>query len=507
MFRKVSQDPHTPEMTGGSAALSMRQALPHAAQTASAESHFFTDFNWTPDLGSNIGSREWWRGLGTCAALSVGAFFLWSGLSPVQAREVTMGPRDQELARAQVIAPLAWGGDTGRRMAPTDAVQSLVSAPERPTIQLAATLGQGDSFQRLLERSGVGGAEARQITGMVSGVVQLDAIAPGTHVDILLGRRDVATQPRPVETLAFRAALDMRLEFTRAGGALAMHRVPIAVDATPLRIRGKVGDSLYRSARAAGASPTAIQAYLRVIAGQVSLTSDIRADDEYDIIVAHRRAATGETEVGDLLYAGLVRNGQPRLRMIPWKVGGQDQWYEASGVGQQRTGLAAPVNGRLTSNFGARRHPILGYVRMHAGVDFGAPYGSPIFAVSDGVVDYSGYRGGYGRYVRIRHDNTLGTGYAHMSRLAVAAGQPVKRGQIIGYVGSSGLSTGPHLHYELYRNGTPVNPMSVQFQMRSVLEGPDLAAFRARIDQLTAIAPGAARGPVAPAPAARAAAR
>jgi murein DD-endopeptidase MepM/ murein hydrolase activator NlpD len=94
-----------------------------------------------------------------------------------------------------------------------------------------------------------------------------------------------------------------------------------------------------------------------------------------------------------------------------------------------------------------------------------------------------------------------------MSRLAVAAGQPVKRGQIIGYVGSSGLSTGPHLHYELYRNGTPVNPMSVQFQTRSVLEGPDLAAFRARIDQLTAIAPGAARGPVAPAPAARAAAR
>lgn len=464
---------------------------PPASPSTTGWRERFTDIDWAPDLGQDIGSRRWWRGLATLAMLCGTAAAAWPGLRPVEAHAAPMDSADWEMARAQTITPLAWGGDSGRRMAATDAVQPLAVAPERPRIELTATLGQGDSFVRLLERSGVGGGEAARIAAMVADAVALTTIPDGTRVDLVLGRRTVRTDPRPVESLAFRAALDLRLELGREGGALRMDRIRIHVDNTPLRIRGRVGDSLYRSARAAGAPPSAIQDYLRTIAGQLSISRDVSRDDEFDIIVAHRRAETGETEVGHLLYAGLIKNGRPRLRMLPWKVDGREQWYEASGVGQQQSGLAAPVVGHITSTFGARRHPILGYVRMHAGLDIGAPYGSPVYAVTDGSVSFAGYSGGYGRFIRLAHAGGMGSAYGHMSRLAVSSGDHVRRGQIIGYVGSSGLSTGPHLHYELTRNGRPINPASVQFLTRSTLAGAELAAFRARLAELTSIAPNA----------------
>lgn len=170
----------------------------------------------------------------------------------------------------------------------------------------------------------------------------------------------------------------------------------------------------------------------------------------------------------------------------------------ASGVGERRGGMVRPTNGRVTSTFGVRRHPILGYRRMHSGVDFGGGYGAPIHAVSDGVVTVAGRTGGFGNYVKLNHGGGTGTGYGHMSRIAVRAGQRVARGQVIGYIGSTGLSTGPHLHFEVYRNGHAVNPMSVSFVTKAQLEGQELAAFRARIRTLTAIGPGAALAPVAP---------
>jgi murein DD-endopeptidase MepM/ murein hydrolase activator NlpD len=382
-------------------------------------------------------------------------------------------------------------------MAATDAVRPLTQTPERPQIELTATLGSGDSFARLLERSGVGGAEAQALANQVAGAVPLADIAPGTRIDLILGRRAARTMPRPVEALAMRARFDLRIEMERIGGQLVMRRIPIAVDATPLRIRGRVGDSLYRSARAAGAPPEAIQSYLRVIGKQMSVSA-LRASDEYDIIVDHRRAETGESETGKLLYAGLIRGGKPKLSMLEWKKDGRAQWFEASGVGEQRGGMVRPTNGRVTSSYGMRRHPILGYKRMHSGIDFGGGYGAPIYAVSDGTVTVAGRTGGFGNYVKLNHGGGLGTGYGHMSRIAVRAGQHVSRGQVLGYIGSSGLSTGPHLHYELYRNGHAVNPTSVAFVTKAQLEGKELADFRARIRQLTAVAPGAALAPIAP---------
>ena len=137
--------------------------------------------------------------------------------------------------------------------------------------------------------------------------------------------------------------------------------------------------------------------------------------------------------------------------------------------------------GPVTSNYGLRLHPILGYPRMHRGLDFRAGYGTPILAVADGRVTGAGWAGGYGNQVRLAHAGGLATSYSHMSRIAVQPGARVRQGQVIGYVGSTGLSTGPHLHFETYRNGATINPRSVRFVGRAQLSGGELAAFRTRL--------------------------
>ena len=451
------------------------------------------DIDLVTDLGVRIGSGEWFRGLATCAALCYAA---WS-FAPSFAALPGAGPAplpdaQWEEVRALAIAPLAYGGDTGRRMAATDAVEPLLDTPERPSINLVATLGRGDGFARVLERAGVAGNEAARIAAMVGGVVAIGDIKPGTAMEVTLGRRPDRTVARPLDALSFRARFDLKLSIVRDAGSLALTSTPIAVDSTPLRIQGQIGSSLYRSARAAGAPAKAVESYIRAIAGQVGIGS-LNANDRFDIILEQRRAATGETETGQLLYAGLDRTGGKDLRLLQWTQSGRSEWYEASGVGRQTGMLQRPVPGNVSSNFGMRRHPILGYSRMHKGMDFRAGYGTPILAATDGRVTAAGWRGGYGNQVRIAHSGGIATSYSHMSRIVAQPGMNVRQGQVIGYVGSTGLATGPHLHYELYVNGAPVNPASVRFVTRSQLSGPELAGFRAKLRNLLAVPVGAAR--------------
>ncbi len=453
-----------------------------------------------PDLARDIGSRRWLRGAATLIGLSALAIAGFPGFNEVEAAPAMAIDADvRDEFRSQMIMPLALGADSGRRMGATQAVTPLANAPERPQIDLVATLAQGDSFERMLLRAGVSRAEAGQIAGMVAQAIPPSDIEPGTQVDITLGRRTAADGPRPLDALSFRARFDLELAVERHNGSLSLDPRPIMVDATPLRIRAAVGDSLYRSARSAGAPGRSVQQFLRVIGSELSLSSDIAPGDEFDLIVDYRRAATGEVEEGELLYAAIIRNGRPVRRMMRW--GREGRYFEASGVGEQREGLVAPVPGAIISRYGMRRHPILGYRRMHSGLDFRASHGTPIYAATDGRVTMAGRNGSYGNYVRLNHAGGLGTGYAYMSRIAVQNGQQVRRGQVIGYVGSTGLSTGPHLHYEMYRGGQKIDPSSVRFVTRAQLEGRELADFRAQLDRLQGVAPGAALAPLAPDPA------
>lgn len=445
-----------------------------------------------PDLAENIGSRRWFRGLGTMMGLGAIALAFWPNFSALEAMPaMQVDERVKDEFRSQTISPLALGADTGRQMAPGAQVKPLAAAPERPEIQLVATLAAGDSFQRTLQRAGVSGEDATRVNALVSGAIELADVEPGTRMDITLGRRTAPAAPRPLDALSFRARFDLELELFRDdAGMLALKRNPIRVDDTPLRIRGTVGQSLYRSARAAGAPASAVQAYIKALDAQIDMDRQVSASDEFDMIISYRRAATGERQAGQLLYAGIDRGGKPKTQLMRW--GAEGRFFEASGVGEQRNGLVAPVPGPVSSRFGMRRHPILGYRRMHSGMDFRARYGTPIVAVTDGRVTSAGRMGGCGIAVKLDHGSGLSTRYCHMSRLAVRGGQGVRRGQVIGYVGSTGLSTGAHLHYEMYRSGRAVNPAGVKFVTRAQLEGRELMEFRAKLRQLKAIEPGAA---------------
>ncbi len=456
----------------------------------------WAEVDWAPDLAEGIGSRRWFRGLATMLGLMLAAIAMVPGTGAIAAMPaMPLDSNAREEFRSQMIQPLGLGGDSGRHMAPTAAVAQAAAAPQRSRTQFIVTFGQGDNLEYMLARAGVGASDSVAVSRLVAAAMPGQQITPGTQFDIALGADNGGT--RPLERLAFRARFDLDLAISRSVDALHIEQHAIAVDTTPLRIRGTVGTSVYMSARAAGAPIEAIQQYLEVLDQHLSLDGTIQPGDTFDMIVSYRRSASGEAQVGDLLFAGLERNGTAEAQLLRW--GNDGQFFEASGMGQQRTGLIMPViGGHITSGFGMRRHPILGYSRLHAGIDFGAAYGSPIYAVSDGTVSFAGWHGGHGNFVKLEHGGGFGTGYGHMSRIAVGAGSHVRAGQVIGYVGSTGLSTGPHLHYELYRGGVPVNPATVSFTATSQVDPHELAAYKARMAQLKAVKPGAAATSLAP---------
>ena len=444
------------------------------------------DLDIVVDLGQRIGSREWWRGLATCTALCGLALSFAPGFAPLHGPVApALGERQQQEMKAEAIAPSAYGSDTGRRMAATALVEHLADTPERPQIQVTATLGTGDGFARVLQRAGVGADEAKAIADRIAATTDLSGIKAGTKLDLTLGRRPNKSVARPLDHLAFRARLDLALAMDRVGNELRLTPRPIAVDDTPLRIQGRVGGSMLASARSAGAPASAIQTWLRAMGQHVSIQG-IHANDKFDIIVEHRRAADGMSETGGLLFAGLQQRNK-ELRLLKWTLGGKEQFFDAAGVGETRGNMRMPVQGHLTSSFGLRFHPVLGYSRMHKGMDYGAPMGSPIIAATDGVVNFAGWHGGHGNYVQVKQSPKFGTGYAHMSRIAVRVGQHVRAGQILGYVGSTGLSTGPHLHFEVFVNNVAVNPAGVKFLQAATLSGAELNRFKAELAHLMGI--------------------
>ena len=481
------------EFAGGAGALGLRAPVRPAPVRDDWRARV-ASIDWVPDLGANIGSRDWWRGLLTCTAL-IGATVALAppvgqpltGAAPARLDEAAW-----EEARAGAVAPLALGADTGRRMAASDLVRPLAEAPERPELALTATLGEGDSFARVLERAGVGRGDAGRAAALVGDAAALDAIPSGTRIALTLGRRPTRTVARPLEALSLRARFDLAVTVRRAGDGLVLDRQPIAIDDTPLRIQGLVGSSLYRSARAAGAPAKVVEAYIKALATRVSIGRDVTAADSFDMVIERERAATGEMRLGGLMLAALDQGRKP-IRLVRWQAAGESKadWFDADGQAEKKGFMGMPVAGRVTSSFGMRLHPLLGFMRMHKGLDIGAPYGAPIFAAIDGVVASAGWNAGYGKFVKLSHAGGLASGYGHMSRMAVRAGERVRQGQVIGYVGSTGMSTGPHLHWEVWRNGRTINPRSISFTSVARLSGENLRAFKRRAAALLAVRPGA----------------
>ena len=487
----------------------------HLRQAAEPLRHI----DYSTDLGAEIGSTRWWRGLALMLALSATALAFWPGFAP------PLPPRHLNPVAAPVAPFVPDGFATGAAMDAEAPTQRETGTP-RPQIALATTLADGDSYGEMLQKVGVAGADAEQVSTLITTAIPMGEIAPGTSFTIFADAGDA----HALQRVEFRTRTDVVVAIERRGAsfelgtrgsvtpaaawlppvaaALPQEAVPpaplivaprpsapaLVADAGPLRIRGMVGASLYRSARAAGAPAPAVQQYLQTLGAHMDI-AEMHPDDTFDMILASPNGRRGiASPARDLVYAGLEHRGKARVALVRWGNGhtAAAQFFDALPAPAQLSPahVMMPVAGKITSGFGMRFHPILGFTRMHEGIDLSAPYGAPIFAVASGTVSFAGLHGGHGKFVRLEHSGGLGTGYAHMSRIAVAPGTHVHAGQIIGYVGTSGLSTGAHLHYEVYRDGQTVNPMTVRFGSAVRAMPRNIAALRARLAPLLRVKPG-----------------
>jgi len=282
-----------------------------------------------------------------------------------------------------------------------------------------------------------------------------------------------------------------------------------------IRAEGRIDDSLYMAMDRAGVAPEIIAELIMIYSFDVDFQREIRQGDAFELFYEQYLDETGAVaKHGDILFGNLTLRGKP-LNLYRYVTSDDDKidYYNEHGHSVRKALLRTPIDGaRLTSRFGKRRHPVLGYTKMHKGIDFGARRGTPIRAAGDGVVERASRYGSFGNYALIRHSSEFKTAYAHMKGFArgMKKGAKVKQGQIIGYVGTTGRSTGPHLHYEVLKNGKHVNPLSLKLPSGRRLEGEELKTFQTMLaerqvamantpvmTQLAASAPAATTAPAA----------
>ena len=251
-------------------------------------------------------------------------------------------------------------------------------------------------------------------------------------------------------------------------------------------IKGKIQSNLYVSALKEGVPENTLLEMISLLGFSVDFQREIRKGDDFEIIFTKKIDLLKNIiiKTNPITYVSLNLSGN-KLNFFNYEDKyGLPQYYDENGKSSKRTIMKTPINGaRLSSGYGNRKHPILGYTKMHRGLDFAAPSGTPVFAAGDGVVEKAGWNGSYGRYIRIRHTGTYKTAYAHLSRFNknVRIGKRVLQGKIIGYVGSSGRSTGPHLHYEVLRNNKQINPVKIKLPAGKNVSKKDIHNYRKHI--------------------------
>lgn len=284
-------------------------------------------------------------------------------------------------------------------------------------------------------------------------------------------------------SVSFRLSSDKTVISKRmANGEFFATSLSAKLNKTHRRVSEQISTSLYDAAINAGLEDKQVADFAQIFAFDVDFQREVRAGDSFEILYETYIDERGlQVRTGDVLFAAF--NGRSTQRSYYRHTPEDDDisdYFTSDGKAATRFLMKTPINGaRLSSGFGRRRHPISGYSRLHKGTDFAARSGTPILAAGNGVVERASRYGGYGNYARIQHANGYETAYAHMSRYGpgVRAGKRIRQGEIIGYVGSTGASTGPHLHYEVLVNGKHVNAMSLNLPTGRTLEGTLLESF------------------------------
>jgi murein DD-endopeptidase MepM/ murein hydrolase activator NlpD len=356
-------------------------------------------------------------------------------------------------------------------------------------------VGSGDTLMSLFTKIEAEPAQAKEVIDALEPIFTAKDLKPGQEVRFTLVPAPSDTgQMEPAKVSIFAKGTHLATAARNRQAVFVASTEPIGDDAAKLQqasARATLYTSFYHAALEQKIPDETILKLLRVHSYDVDFKQKAKSGDSFDLFFD----SGNEGELGELLYTSMTINGDTRKFYRFRTPDDVVDYYDEQGNSAKKFLMRNPVRGgRFTSGFGDRRHPLLKYMRMHNGVDWAAPTGTPIAAAGDGTVEQVGGRGGYGNYVRLRHANGFSTAYGHMSRYAagVAPGVTVKQGQIIGYVGSTGLSTGPHLHFEVLVNNSYVNPMTIQVPRGLQLTGRQLAEFqreRNRIENLMELDP------------------
>ncbi len=361
--------------------------------------------------------------------------------------------------------------------------------PPQPAIyNQKIEIGNGDTLAQLLVRAGVDRTEAHYAIEAMSEYYDPRRIRRGQDITLTFesapSSADARTTSQPDTFIGFAIEPDYKTEVRIAraedGNFRAEQRAK-KLDHVPVRAEGKIDSSLYIAGRDAGVPPVIIARMIRLLSWDVDFQRDIRDGDTFEVMYERVFDKSGKAVYdGAVTYAAMTLSGK-RINIYRYELDdGTVDYFDENGKASRKALMRTPIDGaRMSSTFGKRKHPILGYTRMHKGVDFAAPTGTPIYAAGNGTVAFAGRHGGYGNYIKIRHNGTFETAYAHMKGFArgIRTGKRVEQGQIIGYVGTTGRSTGPHLHYEVLSSGKQVNPLRIKMPSGRSLEGKALARF------------------------------
>jgi murein DD-endopeptidase MepM/ murein hydrolase activator NlpD len=374
-------------------------------------------------------------------------------------------------------------------------------------------VGRGDTLAGIIVKIGAEDEQAKAIVETLAPMFPASNLKPGQEVRFALVPAPSDTEEmEPVRVSVYgpgNVHLGTVARTTRGDFVVTDQKGAVTAEGEKQQQRATLYQSFYHAALAQHIPADTILKLLRVHSYDVDFKQKVKPGDSFDVFFdvpsdtdthdADAHDSGNRDGMGELLYTSMTVDGHTRNFWRFRTPDGVVDYYDEQGNSAKKFLMRNPVKGgRYTSGFGPRVHPLLGITRMHTGVDWAAPVGTPILAGADGTVERVGRQGGYGNYVRIRHTNGFSTAYGHMSRYAdgLEPGMTVKQGQVIGYVGSTGFSTGPHCHYEILVNNKFVNPMTIQVPRGLQLTGRQLASFqkeRNRIDELRALDPVTAR--------------
>jgi murein DD-endopeptidase MepM/ murein hydrolase activator NlpD len=364
--------------------------------------------------------------------------------------------------------------------------QADAAAPGGETYELTLNLENGDTVERMLADFDVLESERQRAGQALTTLLGDRRLASGEPVRLVL--QDVPSRPGTLRVLSLFVRPSPQREFTitrQADGSYKGEEKFHKLSSRFVRADAALAGSMLDSGVKAGAPASAMNDFIKALSYDVDFQRELKVGQRFTVLLEQLVTSDGKLSEEGRLMAGELILSDRIVSVVRFRPdNGAEQFYDLRGESVLRSFLRTPMSlADVTSTFGMREHPIKGYSAMHTGVDFAAPMGTPVLAAGAGTVTMADVNGGHGLFVKLAHGDQLGTGYAHLSRLGpgIRPGVAVRQGQVIGFVGSTGTSTGPHLHYEFYRNGTPVNPLAEKSVGQTTLKGADLARFQAAL--------------------------